>query len=226
MKMKLVILSGLIAAMFVACDDSSSSSTNSSDAGAYSSASGTNAGAVPDTVATLDELQKYTCSAAYKCAHVYLVEWSNVMECDGKAWAYLSEYTPSVCGYGSSSSAAVESSSSAVAGVSSSSEEPVTASSSSAAEIASSSSAVESSSSPVTDQCSAMDKNDITTWHFVRDTFGGSVTYTYSVDADGKIIVTTKASDGTEKIAQTYPGSSAAYMEMVYNAALSTCRGE
>lgn len=127
---------------------------------------------------------------------------------------------------GSSSSAAVESSSSAVAGVSSSSEEPVTASSSSAAEIASSSSAVESSSSPVTDQCSAMDKNDITTWHFVRDTFGGSVTYTYSVDADGKIIVTTKASDGTEKIAQTYPGSSAAYMEMVYNAALSTCRGE
>lgn len=125
---------------------------------------------------------------------------------------------------GSSSSAAVESSSSVITdGVSSAA---VESSSSSAAEIASSSSAVESSSSPVTDQCSAMDKNDITTWHFVRDTFGGSVTYTYSVDADGKIIVTTKASDGTEKIAQTYPGSSAAYMEMVYNAALSTCRGE
>lgn len=196
MKIRLMILLGFVMAALVACDDDSSSSTNAGGNNDYSSSSmilgssGSNANGLPDTVATLDELQKYTCSVTYKCAHVYLTEWNNIMECDGEAWAYLSEYTESVCGYGSSSSAVEES----------------------------------SSSSATVDQCEAMDKDNITTWHFVKDTFAGSVTYTYSIDADGQIVLTTKASDGTEKSQVLYQKSTSIYMEYAYSGALSTCQ--
>jgi len=200
-----MILLGFVMAALVACDDDSSGSTNAGGNNDYSSSSmilgssGSNANGLPDTVATLNELQKYTCSVTYRCAHVYLTEWNNIMECDGEAWAYLSEYTESVCGYGSSSSVVEESSSSSV---------------------------VEefSSSSATVDQCEAMDKDNITTWHFVKDTFAGSVTYTYSIDADGQIVLTTKASDGTEKSQVLYQKSTSIYMEYAYSGALSTCQ--
>ena len=205
MKIRLMILLGFVMAALVACDDDSSGSTNAGGNNDYSSSSmilgssGSNANGLPDTVATLNELQKYTCSVTYRCAHVYLTEWNNIMECDGEAWAYLSEYTESVCGYGSSSSVVEESSSSSV---------------------------VEefSSSSATVDQCEAMDKDNITTWHFVKDTFAGSVTYTYSIDADGQIVLTTKASDGTEKSQVLYQKSTSIYMEYAYSGALSTCQ--
>lgn len=197
MKIRLMILLGFVMAALVACDDDSSGSTNAGGNNDYSSSSmilgssSSNANDLPDTVATLDELlQKYTCSVTYKCAHVYLTEWNNIMECDGEAWAYLSEYTESVCGYGSSSSAVEEF----------------------------------SSSSATVDQCEAMDKDNITTWHFVKDTFAGSVTYTYSIDADGQIVLTTKASDGTEKSQVLYQKSTSIYMEYAYSGALSTCQ--
>ena len=215
MKIRLMILLGFVMAALVACDDDSSGSTNAGGNNDYSSSSmilgssGSNANGLPDTVATLDELlQKYTCSVTYKCAHVYLTEWNNIMECDGEAWAYLSEYTESVCGDGSSSSAVEEFSSSSVI------------------EEFSSSSVVEefSSSSATVDQCEAMDKDNITTWHFVKDTFAGSVTYTYSIDADGQIVLTTKASDGTEKSQVLYQKSTSIYMEYAYSGALSTCQ--
>ena len=226
MKMKLVILLGAIAAAFIACNNDPASA-DSGNVGANSSASGSGVSTLPDTVATLDELlQKYTCVPAYQCAHVYVTEWKNVMECNDKAWSYLSEYTPSVCGYGSSSSAADFSSSSTAEEVSSSSEEISSSSETSVNQSSSSVTETASSSSVAADQCAAMDEKDITTWHFVKETFAGPVTYTYSINAEEKIILTTKESDGTEKISYTYSGSSDVYMMMAYNAALTTCKGE
>jgi len=214
MKIQLMILFGFAMGALVACNDDSSSSTNAGGNNDYSSSSmilgssGSKANGLPNTVATLDELlQKYTCSVSYKCAHVYLTEWNNIMECDGEAWAYLSEYMESVGGYGSSSSVVEESSSSSVV-----------------EELSSSTVEESSSSSATVDQCEAMDKDDITTWHFVKDTFAGSVIYTYSIDADGQIVLTTKASDGTEKSQVLYQKSTSIYMEYAYSGAFSTCQ--
>lgn len=89
-----LFVSALAAVSFVACGDDSSSSNASNEPGKVQPS------ALPDTVQTLDSLlNEYKCRESYKCAHVYLVEMSNMMECDGEAWVYLSDYLPSACGY-------------------------------------------------------------------------------------------------------------------------------
>ncbi|PWJ69068.1 MULTISPECIES: FISUMP domain-containing protein [unclassified Fibrobacter] len=113
----------------VACGDNSSSSTayelNIDTATSSGPAYGV---VVPDTMQTLDTLlHSYFCNSAIKCSHVYLVEMDNVMECDGEAWVYLSDYQPSVCGYEPgkpNSSASVENPGDALSSSSSIVEEP------------------------------------------------------------------------------------------------------
>lgn len=93
-----LFVSALAAVGFVACSDDSSSPSGSSGTDQETPVPGSDAPVLPDTVTTLDSLvNEYKCRASYKCAHVYLVEMDHVMECDGKAWAYLSDYLPSVC---------------------------------------------------------------------------------------------------------------------------------
>ncbi|MCQ2105309.1 MAG: hypothetical protein MJZ26_05910 [Fibrobacter sp.] len=87
-----LVVASLAAVSFVACGDDSSSTNASNEPGKVQPS------ALPDTVQTLDSLlNEYKCRESYKCAHVYLVEMSNMMECDGDAWVYLSDYLPSVC---------------------------------------------------------------------------------------------------------------------------------
>lgn len=95
----------------VACGDDDSPASASADIPSSTSTNGQESGsyALPDTVQTLDSLlNEYKCRESYKCAHVYLVEADNIMECTGTAWAYLSEYIPSVCGYDMSESSSSE----------------------------------------------------------------------------------------------------------------------
>lgn len=113
----------------VACGDNSSSSTAYElNIGTATSSGPAYGVVVPDTILTLDTLlHSYFCNSAIKCSHVYLVEMDNVMECDGEAWVYLSDYQPSVCGYEPgkpNSSASVENPGDALSSSSSIVEEP------------------------------------------------------------------------------------------------------
>ncbi|HHT04618.1 MAG TPA: hypothetical protein GX005_09915 [Bacteroidales bacterium] len=85
------------------------------------------------------------------------------------------------------------------------------------------------SSSSVDDenQCEAMVKTDITTWHFTKnDYFGDPVEYQYSINADGQIELTTSGANitGGTKTEVLYQKSTEAYMEMAYSAAKATCQ--
>lgn len=93
-----LVVASLAAAGFVACGDDGSSPSGSSGTDQETPVPGKDALVLPDTVQTMDSLlNEYKCRESYKCAHVYLVEMDHVMECDGNAWVYLSDYLPSVC---------------------------------------------------------------------------------------------------------------------------------
>lgn len=82
------------------------------------------------------------------------------------------------------------------------------------------------SSSDVTDggACDAMDKNDVSTWHFIgKDAFGDDVEYTYSVNADDDLVLSTKGVNGSNEKVVAHNMSKAAYAEMAFSAAKSTC---
>lgn len=115
----------------------------------------------------------------------------------------------------SSSSKKIESSSSEVSS-------SIKSSSSSSAP-ASSSFVIESSAD--VSVCEAMDKSNVSTWHFVgKDVFGDDVEYTYI--ADGRnLIVKIKDSDGVvqSKTYTMYNLESEVGVEMAYRAAKATC---
>lgn len=93
-----LVVASLAATGFVACGDDGSSPSESSGANQETPVPGTDTLVLPDTVQTMDSLlNEYKCRESYKCTHVYLVEMDHVMECDGEAWVYLSDYLPSVC---------------------------------------------------------------------------------------------------------------------------------
>ena len=74
--------------------------------------------------------------------------------------------------------------------------------------------------------CEAMEKNDVSTWHFSRkDDLGGEAEYTYKVDGRD-LIVTIKNADGTtdSKTYSMYNMESEAGVEMAFEAAKSTCK--
>ena len=84
-----------------------------------------------------------------------------------------------------------------------------------------------SSSAEDEDQCEAMVKTDITTWHFTKnDDFGDPVEYQYSINADGQIELTTSGVNitGGTSTKVLYQKSTEVYMEMAYNAAKATCQ--
>ena len=84
-----------------------------------------------------------------------------------------------------------------------------------------------SSSAEDEDQCEAMVKTDITTWHFTKnDDFGDPVEYQYSINDDGKIELTTSGVNitGGTSTKVLYQQSTEIYMEMAYSAAKATCQ--
>ena len=84
-----------------------------------------------------------------------------------------------------------------------------------------------SSSAEDEDQCEAMVKTDITTWHFTKnDDFGDPVEYQYSINADGQIELTTSGVNitGGTSTKVLYQKSTEVYMETAYNAAKATCQ--
>jgi uncharacterized protein (TIGR02145 family) len=84
-----------------------------------------------------------------------------------------------------------------------------------------------SSSADDEDQCEAMVKTDITTWHFTKnDDFGDPVEYQYSINDDGKIELTTSGVNitGGTSTKVLYQNSTEVYMEMAYSAAKATCQ--
>lgn len=88
---------------------------------------------------------------------------------------------------------------------------------------------VPSSSSSVDDedQCEAMVKTDITTWHFTKkDDFGDPVEYQYSINGEGQIELTTSGVNitGGTSTKVLYQKSTEVYMETAYSAAKATCQ--
>ncbi|MBO4437578.1 MAG: hypothetical protein J5791_11925 [Fibrobacter sp.] len=84
-----------------------------------------------------------------------------------------------------------------------------------------------SSSAGDEDQCEAMVKTDITTWHFTKnDDFGDPVEYQYSINDDGKIELTTSGVNitGGTSTKVLYQKSTEVYMETAYSAAKATCQ--
>ena len=84
-----------------------------------------------------------------------------------------------------------------------------------------------SSSAEDEDQCEAMVKTDITTWHFTKnDDFGDPVEYQYSINGDGQIELTTSGVNitGGTSTKVLYQKSTEVYMEMAYSAAKATCQ--
>lgn len=74
--------------------------------------------------------------------------------------------------------------------------------------------------------CDAMVKSDVSTWHFVRkDAFGDDAEYIYK--AEGRdLIVTIKGADGSDtKTYSMYNMESEVGVEMAYQAAKATCKG-
>ena len=217
--------------MYTACgDDSSSSATN------------TDPVALPDTVASYSALvAQYTCGNSLKCKGTYLMDMGYGV-CDGEGgWTFGSlihemgcgiDYVPGYDEPPVSSSSLVDDED-----VSSSSKTDDPDSSDDEGDDESSSSAEESSSSGIKFEqkivcsaaagagaCDAMDKNDVSTWHFVgKDDFGRPVEYTYA--ADGRdLIVTIKDADGTNsKTYSMYNMTSEVGVEMAFSAAKSTC---
>lgn len=84
-----------------------------------------------------------------------------------------------------------------------------------------------SSSADDEDQCEAMVKTDITTWHFTKnDDFGDPVEYQYSINGDGQIELTTSGVNitGGTNTKVLYQKSTEVYMETAYSAAKATCQ--
>ena len=166
---------------------------------------------LPDEVADLDQLEAYECSDEIIGERVYVKNLEVDYECDGDHWFETVGQIKS-----SSSSKKTESSSSEA--------------SSSSAKSSSSSSVPESSSSEIESSadvsvCDAMDKSDVSTWHFVgKDVFGDEVEYTYI--ADGRdLIVKIRDSEGSvqSNTYTMYNMESEVGVEMAYRAALATC---
>ena len=166
---------------------------------------------LPDEVADLDQLEAYECSDEIIGERVYVKNLEVDYECDGDHWFETVGQIKS-----SSSDKKTESSSSEV--------------SSSSVKSSSSSSAPESSFSEIESSadvsvCDAMDKSDVSTWHFVgKDAFGDEVEYTYV--ADGRdLIVKIKDSEGSvqSNTYTMYNMESEVGVEMAYRAALATC---
>lgn len=84
-----------------------------------------------------------------------------------------------------------------------------------------------SSSADDEDQCEAMVKTDITTWHFTKnDNFGDPVEYQYSINDEGQIELTTSGVNitGGTSTKVLYQKSTEVYMETAYSAAKATCQ--
>ena len=85
------------------------------------------------------------------------------------------------------------------------------------------------SGSDVTDggACDAMDKNDVSTWHFIgKDAFGDDVEYTYSVNADDDLVLSTKGVNGSNETVVAHNMSKEIYALTAFNAAKSTCESK
>jgi hypothetical protein len=223
-------------AMFVACgDDSASDPLADWDSPKIST--------LPDSVATSGELMNYECSAANRCKGVMTGDLG-LGVCDGQGgWTFMSLIDQLGCPANDaplSSEAIIESSasvpmssetvlesSSAVIESSASvptSSEAVVESSSSVEPL--SSETVPESSSEAVDQCEAMDKSDVSTWHFVRkDDFGDDVEYTYSVSGRDLIVSTSGVNGSNTKTLSMYNMESEVGVEMAFSAAKSTCKG-
>lgn len=225
-------------AMYTGCGDSSSNAENIDNP---RDAKNPNTSALPDTVASFSELQmQYTCNSSLKCQGTYLLDMGYVV-CDGEnSWTFGSLIRKMDCGIDyipgyddpiSSSSTGKEED------VSSSSESEDPKSSADNGTEESSSSSEDSDNSGLkyeqkvvcsvvaaSGACDAMDKNDVSTWHFVgKDDFDRPVEYTYT--ADGRdLIVTIKDADGTNsKTYSMYNMTSEVGVEMAFSAAKSTC---
>ena len=231
-------------AMYTGCGDSSSNAENIDNP---RDAKNPNTSALPDTVASFSELQmQYTCNSSLKCQGTYLLDMGYVV-CDGENnWTFGSLIRKMDCGIdyipgyddpissSSLSNANGANSSSSVASQgneSSSSVESAEISSSSEVEESSSSDGIKYEQKVVCSvvaaggACDAMDKNDVSTWHFVgKDAFDRPVEYTYA--ADGRdLIVTIKDADGTDtKTYSMYNMTSEVGVEMAFSAAKSTCK--
>lgn len=82
------------------------------------------------------------------------------------------------------------------------------------------------SSSDVTDgdACDAMDKNDVSTWHFIgKDDFGDDVEYTYSVNADDDLVLSTKGINGSNESVVAHNMSKEMYALSAFNGVKATC---
>ena len=82
------------------------------------------------------------------------------------------------------------------------------------------------SSSDVTDgsACDAMDKNDVSTWHFIgKDAFGDDVEYTYSVNADDDLVLSTKGVNGSNEKVVAHNMSREVYALTAFNGVKATC---
>ena len=74
--------------------------------------------------------------------------------------------------------------------------------------------------------CDEMIKEDVSTWHFIRkDAFGDDAEYIYT--AEGRdLIVTIKGANGSDtKTYSMYNMESEVGVEMAYQAAKATCKG-
>lgn len=210
------------AAMFVACgDDSASDPMEDWNTPKIST--------LPDSVATSGELMNYECSAANRCKGVMTGDLG-LGVCDGQGgWTFMSLIEKLGCPANDAplSSETVLESSSAVIESSASvptSSEAVVESSSSVEPL--SSETVPESSSEAADQCEAMDKSDVSTWHFVRkDDFGDDVEYTYSVSGRDLIVSTSGVNGSNTKTLSMYNMESEVGVEMAFSAAKSTCKG-
>lgn len=228
-------------AMYTGCGDSSS------NAEVIDNPTDSKTSALPDTVASFSDLQRqYNCNSSLKCKGTFLLDMGYAV-CDGEGgWTFGSlihkmdcgiDYVPGYDDPISSSSLSdtdgAKSSSSVTSqgDESSSSVESSENSSSSEGEESSSSGGLKyeqkivCSAAATAGACDAMDKNDISTWHFVgKDAFERPVEYTYT--ADGRdLIVTIKDADGTDtKTYSMYNMTSEVGVEMAFNAAKSTCK--
>ena len=229
-------------AVFTGCGNDSTSNANVTD-----NPTNTKSGTLPDTVASFNDLQmQYNCNSSLKCKGTFLLDMGYAV-CDGNgSWTFGSlihkmdcgiDYVPGYDDPISSSSAeedAVNSSSS----VTTQGDESRSSANNEVEDLSSSSTPEESSSSDglkyeqkvvcsataTAGACDAMDKNDVSTWHFVgKDAFGDAVEYTYSVNADDDLVVSTKGVNGSNEKVVAHNMSKAVYAEMAFSAAKSTC---
>ncbi len=167
---------------------------------------------LPDEVADKAELKTYECDESIIGVKVFVTDLGKSYECDGEEW-FESYDQPKSNAKGKSSSSGKTTSSSS--GKNSSSSKKVSSSSN------------ENMKKVCSEMgaCDAMDKDNIGTWHFIRnDASGEDVEYTYQ--ASGKdLIVTIKNADGTKNTSTltVYNMESEAGLEAAFNAAKSTC---